>query len=143
MRIDGEWYVCDDGITRPVVRAEVQAADGTWAHEEFLLDTGADRTVLSPALTAVLGLPPVTTDHQLGGIAGVTNVVLVDAQVRLTHAAGKMIVQVRCAGMTSPGIVDMSILGQEWRQLFAFIVDWRGKVVCLLHPPHGYRIVES
>jgi hypothetical protein len=29
MRILGEWLVGEDGITRPVVRAEVQGAGGT------------------------------------------------------------------------------------------------------------------
>jgi hypothetical protein len=32
MQILGEWYLCDDGIERPVIRGEVLAADGSWAH---------------------------------------------------------------------------------------------------------------
>jgi hypothetical protein len=29
MRIDGFWLLCEDGVVRPVIRGEVQAADGT------------------------------------------------------------------------------------------------------------------
>ena len=48
MRIDGEWRVCDDGITRPTIQAKVQAANGAFHVEFFLVDSGADRgTVLS------------------------------------------------------------------------------------------------
>jgi hypothetical protein len=47
MRVDGEWLQCLDGGTRPVIRAEVLGGDGVWRETEFLVDTGADRTVLS------------------------------------------------------------------------------------------------
>jgi hypothetical protein len=30
MRIDGMWYLCDDGMIRPVISGEVLAGDGTW-----------------------------------------------------------------------------------------------------------------
>ena len=39
MRIVGEWLLCDDGVTRPVVRAEVQAADGSLQADVFLIDS--------------------------------------------------------------------------------------------------------
>ena len=54
MRIDGEWLLCDDGIVRPVIRGEILAGDGTWQRAEFLVDTGADRTVFSAAVLAAL-----------------------------------------------------------------------------------------
>ena len=46
MEIAGEWLRCDDGVTRPVVGAGVLAADGTVVPDRFLVDSGADRTVL-------------------------------------------------------------------------------------------------
>jgi hypothetical protein len=45
MRIEGEWLECDDGATRPAVRAHVHRAGGLIVREWFLIDTGADRTV--------------------------------------------------------------------------------------------------
>jgi hypothetical protein len=48
MRIAGEWRLCDDGVTRPTVQAKVQAADGAFHVEFFLVDSCADRTDDSP-----------------------------------------------------------------------------------------------
>jgi hypothetical protein len=58
MRINGEWYLCDDSVVRPVIRGEVLAGDGSWARVPFLVDTGADRTVFSAAILALLRLRP-------------------------------------------------------------------------------------
>jgi hypothetical protein len=52
MRIDGEWLLCDDGIIRPVIRGEILTGNGAWQPAEFLVDTGADRTVFSGATLA-------------------------------------------------------------------------------------------
>jgi hypothetical protein len=57
MLIAGEWWVCDDGVTRPIVAALVQGGDGRFHCERFLVDSGADRTVLSAALLNRTGLP--------------------------------------------------------------------------------------
>ena len=46
MVIEGEWYPCDDGVMRPVVRGEVVTRAGKRVLTLFLVDTGADRTVL-------------------------------------------------------------------------------------------------
>jgi len=50
MRIDGEWFECDDGFVRPIVRGEILSADGHWEPALFLIDTGADCTVFSAAI---------------------------------------------------------------------------------------------
>lgn len=57
MLIAGEWQLCDDGVTRPMVRANVFGADGRPYAEDFLIDSGADRTVFNAALLARLKLP--------------------------------------------------------------------------------------
>jgi hypothetical protein len=41
MLISGAWYVCDDGIARPIIRGEIRAADRSWVAARFLVDTGA------------------------------------------------------------------------------------------------------
>lgn len=53
MRINGEWYRCDDEVIRPVIRADVLVPNGSWRRTEFLLDIGADRTVLTAAALSV------------------------------------------------------------------------------------------
>lgn len=47
MRINGEWLLFDDGVRRPVIRGEILTGAGSWEAAEFLVDTGADRTVFS------------------------------------------------------------------------------------------------
>ena len=56
MRIDGAWRLCDDGFVRPVISAELLAADGSWVQAPLLADTAADRTVLSADIGRQLNL---------------------------------------------------------------------------------------
>ena len=65
MRIDGEWYECDDGSVRPVIRGEILTAIGFWEPTPFLVDTGADRTVFSAAILDVLGFEAANTQGVL------------------------------------------------------------------------------
>ena len=87
MQISGEWYVCDDGIVRPVIRGEILGSNGSWEPTLFLLDTGADRTVFSAAKWATLNLRPAYKES-LGGVGGVTDSVVVETQIRLTYDEG-------------------------------------------------------
>lgn len=112
MRIDGEWLLCDDRIARPVIRGEILAGDGTWQRAEFLVDTGADRTVFSAAVLAALRLQPVVTQARLGGIGGVADSVVVETQVRLTREeTGKVVFRGRYAAVTELEALDMSVPG--------------------------------
>ena len=141
MRIDGEWLLCDDGIVRPVIRGEILASDGTWQRAEFLVDTGADRTVFSAAVLAALRLQPVVTQARLGGVGGVADSVVVETQVRLTREeAGKVVFRGRYAAVTELEALDMSVLGRDITGLFAVILDGPGSVVCLLGQQHQYTI---
>jgi predicted aspartyl protease len=141
MRIDGEWLLCDDGILRPVIRGEIRASDGTWQRAEFLVDTGADRTVFSATVLASLGLQPVVTQARLGGVGGVINSVGVETQVRLTREeSGKVVLRGQYAAVTELQALDMSVLGRDIAGLFAVVVDQPGNVVCLLGQQHRYTI---
>jgi hypothetical protein len=82
MHINGEWYLCDDGIVRPVIRGEVLAGDDSWVRVPFLVDTGADHTVLSAAILALLRLRPVALQEHLGGLGGLTAAVMVETRIR-------------------------------------------------------------
>jgi len=54
MLVTGEWQLHDDGIMRPIIRAKVLGSASTLACENFLIDSGAGRTVLSAVLLARL-----------------------------------------------------------------------------------------
>ena len=144
MRINGEWYLCDDGVVRPVIRGEVLAGDGSWVRVPFLVDTGADRTVFSAAILALLHLPPVATRDHLGGLGGLAAAVMVETHIRLTREEdSKVVLRGHYAAVTELEALDMSVLGRDITRLFALIVDWQGNVVCLLGQRHRYTITPE
>jgi predicted aspartyl protease len=144
MRINGEWLLCDDGVVRPVIRGEILASNGTWQRAEFLVDTGADRTVFSAAVLAALRLQPIVTQDRLGGVRGVADSVVVETQVRLTREeAGKVVFRGQYAAVTQLEALDMSVLGRDITGLFAVVVDRPRNVVCLLGQRHHYTIQQS
>src|SRR5713226_8465218 len=107
MLVGGVWHQCDDGIIRPVIQAEILAHDNSWRKAPFLLDTGADRTVLSADVLTALRLPPVETDKRIGGIGGVASAVTIETQIRLSHdEKGKVLLRGRYVGVTDKEILD-------------------------------------
>jgi hypothetical protein len=66
MRINGEWLLFEDGVVRPVIRGEILGGNGLWIAAEFLVDSGADRTVFSASVLGALRLQPITTQEGVG-----------------------------------------------------------------------------
>ena len=92
MRIDGQWLWCDDGIMRPVISGEILAAHGSWEKSEFLVDTGADRTVFSAATLAKLAPQPLPMQEGISGVGGMAAAVSIETQIQLTREeAGKVV----------------------------------------------------
>jgi hypothetical protein len=61
MRIEGEWFACDDRVVRPVVRIYATAESGERDRDLFLVDSGSDHTVLSAHFVGrlgIVGVPP-------------------------------------------------------------------------------------
>jgi hypothetical protein len=144
MRIDGRWLVCDDGVRRPVISGEIRAADGSWEKSEFLVDTGADRTVFSAATLARLALPPLAMPEGLSGVGGMTAAVSVATWMRLTREdAGKGMFRAQYAAVTELEALEISVLGRDITGLFAVIVDWPRDVVCLVGQRHRYTIEQD
>lgn len=81
MRFDGEWLECDDGIVRPTIRAEMSARGNVWRAVEFLVDTGADRTVISANVLESLDLDTTEPQDRIGGIGGLVDSVIVRTQI--------------------------------------------------------------
>lgn len=141
MRFDGDWRFCDDRVTRPVVPATVADGDGEWQAAEFLLDTGADRTLFSAHLLAALGLELQPSPDSIGGLGGEVQTVQVVTSVQLTRDDGKTAVFrgefAACIDLES---LDMSVLGRDILDLFAVVVDRPGDVVSILGGNHRYAI---
>lgn len=85
MRIDGEWFVGDDGLARPVIWGEVLTASGAWIGAPSLIDTGADRTVLNAAVLGLFGLPAGASQDRIGGLGGIVSSVRFD-EIPVAHA---------------------------------------------------------
>ena len=143
MEIAGEWWVCDDGVTRPTIQAKVAGTDGVLHSVRLLVDTGADRTAFSAALLAILGW---TTNHKdsgyaLKGIGGSTGFVEGTAVVELTATSGAPVrINGSFCAFTDPGAADLSILGRDVLHHFDVIVSRRRSEVLLLAGNHRYHI---
>jgi predicted aspartyl protease len=145
MQINGEWFLGRDGITRPVIHGLILAGNGAQVSAPFLVDTGADGTVISATVFAALRLQPIAEQERLRGLGGLTRAVVVETQLRFRREAGNGTVVFRgqYAAVTELEALDISVLGRDITGLFAVIVDQPGNVVCLLGQRHRYTIVQQ
>ena len=144
MRIYGEWRHCDDGVRRPLMTGEVLAANGSWLPIEFLVDCGADRTVIAAAALRLLNWPTIASEDALGGLGGTVPGLLVATQIQLEddrHA--KFTFRGTFAALKELEALDMSVLGRDITNLFAVIVDHPGDTICLLGQNDRYQIVQT
>jgi hypothetical protein len=144
MRINGEWFRCDDEVTRPVISALILGPDGQSYDEAFLIDTGSDRTVFRAALKDRLTLVTISTppEFRLTGIGGTSASVLVAARLEFTRDDGQT---ARVGGyysvFTDPVATDMSILGRDVLDTFDLIVSRQRDEVLLLSQNHRSQVV--
>jgi hypothetical protein len=144
MRIDGEWREDLDGELIPTLRAEAQGADGSWVEVYFLIDSGAQRTVLSVDLWRRLGHPGLPAGHGLAGLGGGAGCVRIEAPLRATREDGSPVLfRGPFLALTAPSPLDVSVLGRDLLCHFAVILDQPQRVACLLHGEHRYQIVTG
>ena len=143
MRIDGEWYLCDDGVVRPVIRGEILCAEGSWVKAPFLVDTGADRTVFSADIMNALMLQAIETPDRLAGAGGGVDSIVIETEIRYTHDDdGKATFKGQFAACLNLESLDMSVLGRDILNLFALVVDCQGETICLVGQNHFYTIAK-
>jgi hypothetical protein len=145
MLVAGKWLLCDDGVTRPVVEANVIGDNGIPQEECFLVDCCADRTVLSAALLNRLQLPtqPAPSGVTLQGISGSTPYAVVTTVIELTRDDGGLAsIRGSLAAFTDPLAADLSILGRDCLNNFDLILSWRRNEVLLLAPNHDYQVIR-
>lgn len=141
MQIRGEWYECDDGLVRPILRGFVLASHGSWEPALFLVDTGADHTVFSAAMLDVLALESLGAQETLGGVGGLAQCVPVPTQIRFPlDGGGTAVFRGEYAAMLRVESLDMSVLGRDVLGMFAVIVDRPGNAVILVRHHHRYKI---
>lgn len=141
MRLDGRWHVCDDEVVRPTLFGEVQTAAGAWVNTRFLLDTGADRSVLSADILARIGVPKDAPQSQIAGVGGVTDTMVIHTTLRFsTSEHAKVTFKGLFRAVTNLETLDMSVLGRDVTDLFAVIFDRPQDLICLVSQAHGYTV---
>jgi hypothetical protein len=128
MLITGKWLVDDDGATRPVIEISVTVTNGDRQRDNFLIDTGADRTVFSADLLHRLGAAHqvLPNDRALFGVGGPSAFVLVDAVLQLVRDHGRpALIRGEFAAFTDPRATDLSILGRDVLDTFDVIISRR------------------
>jgi hypothetical protein len=146
MRIVGEWFLCTDGETRPVVKAYTADAGGAEVERRFLIDTGADWTVLTAELLAMLGLPsaPPPAGIALTGVGSRPAFVVVRTTLTLyADDQSPARLQGEFAAFTDPAAADMSILGRNILDHFDLVLSRRRNEVLLLAANHQYRVERT
>ena len=141
MRINGEWFLCDDGVERPIIRGEVLAGDGSWLEVIFLLDTGADRTVICATDFSALNYNREINEYTLAGVGGLMGSILIETKLDLPQENGrKASFSGQFAVLANFESLDYSVLGRDITNLFAVIVDHPNDLVCLINQNHIYKI---
>lgn len=144
MRINGQWKHCDDEVVRPVMRARLLSAAGDWLIAEFLLDTGADRTVFDAQTLGKLGLPALEPEEDISGLGGATSSVVIETKLNLLRDDGTPVIFTsRFTAVTDPTALDLCVLGRDIMDLFSVIIDRPGNVICLLSQKHRYTIIQE
>ena len=144
MRIDGQWALFADGFLRPIIRGEIRRSNDSWIEVPFLVDTGADRTVLSAGILSKLRLESFAPQESISGMGGLVDSVLVETEIQLTReTGGKVIFHGQFAAVRELEALDISVLGRDTTGLFAVIVDQPADVVSLLAQRHRYSIVQA
>jgi predicted aspartyl protease len=137
MRFNGQWLECDGGVVRPTMPAYVLASDNHWHSLEFLIDTGADRTVLSADVLATLAIPSVPSPDRIIGAGGRIDTVSIRTQLRLDRDEGTpTIFHGEYAACTRPEALDMSVLGRDILDLFTLVMDRQNDQLAILGGQH-------
>jgi hypothetical protein len=145
MQIAGEWLVGRDGVIRPIVWVWVRGADGGPREEPFLVDTGADRTILRAELWQSLRLQsvPVASGGFLHGIGGMNRFVVVSAMIQLPRSDGPPVeLEAPFAGSNEPQALDNSLLGRDVLNHFDLVLSRPRGEILLLAGTHRYTVTQ-
>jgi hypothetical protein len=109
----------------------------------FLLDSGADDTVLSADLLDLVRhlKSPASGQIQLAGIGGEVGSITIDTSIGFKKETGELFeVQGRFSVFTEVESSDISLLGRDVTDRFSVIYDRPDEAVMLLSPLHRYEI---
>lgn len=141
MIVPGRWKE-QDGVLLPIVPVTVDLAEGGQLELYFLLDTGAERTVLSYGDLMKLEAECEPSGEVLSGVGGTSGAVRVDQPLKFRRSDGEFVsLNGPFLAFADPAGLDLSVLGRDILGHFAVIVDKPKRAVVLLHGGHDYRVV--
>lgn len=142
MRIDGSWLLCPDGRLRPVVFGAVVDATGTPRVFPLMVDTGADVTVLTSGVYALLRFDAeAQPGAALEGVGGRADTFGVDSPLWLRRETGELVkFNIPIVASAAVDVFGVSVLGRDVLNNLVVIVDRQADVVCLLAGNHRYVI---
>lgn len=146
MRIVGEWRLFPDGVTRPIMAAEMQSAAGGRVIVRFLVDSGADRTALNAAALIDLDLPfqDSAPGDSIRGITGRAPYVTIRSAIEFkTDDGGVAKLRGEFVGLTDPDASDVCVLGRDVTDNFDVILSRRRNDALLLAPTHQYQVNDG
>lgn len=144
MQFNGSWSICDDGVVRPTLPVELVTRGNNIISVRFLIDTGADRTVLSADVFKRLNLDSDAAKQNLQGVGGQVQCVTVPLTLRMQRENGHWVTfDGQFAAFTDPAALDMSVLGRDITNMFALIVDRPQDAVFMITQRHSYTIVAD
>lgn len=126
-----------------MVSVQVAGSGARLYRDDFLLDTGADRSVLSASVVTELRLPVEAPPPGVGliGVGGDAGMVLVTTMLEFTRDdGGPARVRGQFPAFTDPRATDVSILGRDVLDHFDVIVSRRRDEVLLLASNHHYQV---
>jgi hypothetical protein len=144
MLVPGKWEPDENGVLTPVLHCHLLCGSGAWLKVHFLIDSGAERTVLSSKILRELDAPAHMSFDTLLGIGSIAQVLTVSSRLKM-QAADKtdVIVNGPFFGLPEGREDELSILGRDVLGNFAIILDRPGDAIALLHGRHHYSIHET
>jgi hypothetical protein len=143
MRVDGRWRLFRDGILRPVVDGAVQTPGGAWRRTDFLVDSGADRTVFSARFLPVLRplAVPATAGPVLAGVGGRVACIYVPTAIAFVRDDGvRVTVRGTFGVFVDPASSDVPVLGRDVTNNFDVLYSYGSRQVVLAAPPHRWQL---
>jgi hypothetical protein len=141
VRIKGDWVVGSDGVSRPMV--EVLLAGASVLSRRFLVDTGADVTVIRRVTLDALGVALPTTAVAASGIGGDASLVSLSTYLVLqVEGGGTARVNGPFTASLDPVAFEFDLLGRDVLNNFEVLVSRRRGEVLLLAPPHEYQVIR-
>lgn len=134
----GHWKTLEDGVTRPIIRVEVRAADKSFIAADFLIDTGADHTVFSSALYDRLGVDAFSSQvTSLVGIGGAVSARLTTTAIAFTDTHGRVLrIHAQYAAIIAADEGELSILGRDVLDQFDLVFSRQHDQILLLRGQH-------